>query len=56
MEVPSTTAEFVNADRETDRQTGTTKLMVAVCNFASAPRNGVHYYAQLSYNMTMYHN
>jgi len=31
-------AEF-HADRQTDRQTNITKLIVAIRNFASAPKN-----------------
>ena len=62
MEVPSARAEFVNVDREREgerereRQTDMTKRMVAVCNFANVPRNGVHYHVQLSYNVAMYRN
>jgi len=44
MKIHSVEAELFDADgRQEDRQTDTTKLMVAVRNFANAPKNRLNY-------------
>ena len=39
MKILPTGAELFCADRQTDRQTEKTKLILAFCNFAKAPTN-----------------
>jgi hypothetical protein len=39
MKIRPMEAELVHADRQTDRQTDITKLVVAFRNFANAPKN-----------------
>ena len=38
MKIRPVGAEFFNADRQADRRTDMTKLIVAFCNFANAPK------------------
>jgi hypothetical protein len=39
MKINPVVAELLNADGQTDRRTGMTKLIVAFRNFAKAPKN-----------------
>ena len=38
MKIQPLGTELIQADRRTDRHTDMTKLMVAFCNFAKAPK------------------
>ena len=42
-------------DRQTDRQTDLTKLIVAFRNFAKAPKNEMHHSESIEIGTTKYH-
>ena len=46
-------AELFHADKQTDGQTDMTKLIVAFCNFANAPKMGFEFHLEGLFRFTV---
>jgi hypothetical protein len=54
-EIRTVVAKFFHADGQTHRHVDITKLIVAFCNFADAPKNAVYCYdSATTYQFTFY--